>query len=264
MVGITIRIVRKLSDEDIDIIKERVKDIFDVMDNAIEVDEAMKRKVKVGKILVEDITVEIMDILQKKIKEELSEIDKVKVNMNRHNTPTCNSCGMLFKNISDLEGHLKVHHGAKHTFACEICDNKFETKWRLRKHRLIHKDKGRKQCLYFKHKVTCPFENLGCKFLHESFDISKIEHVNHVENQEDTKNTTLANPNDEREEITESGSFFISTPKKFDQKCTNCFQKSKYCMVCEILEKEESSSVKFFRRINFNEVIKKEERRLAT
>ena len=121
----------------------------------------------------------------------------------------------------------------------------------------LHNDKGRKQCVYFKHNITCPFDKLGCKFLHVSFDISKIEHTSQVGNLDHTKNDIFANSIDGTDDIADTGSFLISTPKKFEEKCTKCFNKTKYCVVCEVLEREESSSITFCRRINFKEELKK-------
>ena len=93
--------------------------------------------------------------------------------------------------------------------------------------------------------------------MHVSFDISKIEHASQVGNHDHTRNDIFANSIDGTDDIADTGSFLISTPKKFEEKCTKCFNKPKYCVVCEVLEREESSSIKFFRRIDFKEVLKK-------
>ena len=60
-------------------------------------------------------------------------------------------------------------------FKCGNCDKLFHLQWRLRKHEQLHTQRSSKPCKYFTSKRGCPFEKLGCKFLHQ--DISATEAV---------------------------------------------------------------------------------------
>ena len=41
-------------------------------------------------------------------------------------------------------------------------------KWRLRKHMDLHNNPKAKKCHFFNNKKHCPFQEVGCKFLHET------------------------------------------------------------------------------------------------
>ena len=101
----------------------------------------------------------------------------------------------------------------------DVNDKTFLTEWRLKKHERIHLDKVKTDCIYFKNKVNCPFENLGCKFLQVKLDV-KFEPQHAVHNLENivdkNKDFTF---NETREETDESCSFKTSTPKKTVDKC---------------------------------------------
>ena len=78
----------------------------------------------------------------------------------------CDTCDTKFKTISDLEKHIKASHEDYHVYECYECSKKFVTEWRLRKHRRIHSDEKTRQCIYFRNKIRCPFDEFGCKFRH--------------------------------------------------------------------------------------------------
>ena len=67
----------------------------------------------------------------------------------------------------------------------DVNDKTFLTEWRLKKHERIHLDKVKTDCIYFKNKVNCPFENLGCKFLQVKLDV-KFEPQHAVHDLENT------------------------------------------------------------------------------
>ena len=50
-------------------------------------------------------------------------------------------------------------------YTCDVCDNVFQVKWRLRKHADIHTRKNIKKCQYYNNSKN------GCKFLHEESDM---------------------------------------------------------------------------------------------
>jgi hypothetical protein len=90
-------------------------------------------------------------------------------------TLNCNLCERTFGKNSDLETHIKDHHEKHDEFDCDQCDKKFVTKWRLQKHTIIHSDKKQRNCHYFNSGKNCPFEMLGCKFLHILSDKCKFD-----------------------------------------------------------------------------------------
>ena len=77
----------------------------------------------------------------------------------------CNSCEKVFHKNCDLESHPEKEHKVE-KFECEKCDKTFVLKWRLIKHQKIHNGQNIKKCHYFNNQKICPFEQIGCKFLH--------------------------------------------------------------------------------------------------
>ena len=82
----------------------------------------------------------------------------------------CTQCGEIFDESWQLEVHLKLHEEIK-TFDCEFCGKKFKMKWRLRKHVNLHNDPSAKKCHYYNNGKICPFEEIGCQFLHEASEM---------------------------------------------------------------------------------------------
>ena len=77
----------------------------------------------------------------------------------------CDHCDMTLDNLSALEQHVKNEHVSS-TFKCGECDFVFYSKLRLQKHIKSHGKEIRRHCHYFNSNKKCPFEELGCKFLH--------------------------------------------------------------------------------------------------
>ena len=77
----------------------------------------------------------------------------------------CSECGETFEKHWMLELHLKSHVNVA-SYDCEVCRKKFQVKWKLRKHMDIHNIQTKK-CQYFNNEKRCPYEEIGCKFLHE-------------------------------------------------------------------------------------------------
>ena len=116
----------------------------------------------------------------------------------------CELCGKVFDKNCDLENHIIESHEDHQTFECEKCWKIFVTEWRLDKHRKIHDRKTKKYCYHFNTGKSCPFEKLGCKFLHLFPDSQE-------------KRTSLT--------LTESlGSFYTSTPRKPYEDCDECME----------------------------------------
>ena len=61
---------------------------------------------------------------------------------------------------------MKSNHEDCEEFECKVCKKTFVTKWRLKKHKVIHTGRVKKCCYFFNKNVICPFDELGCKFIH--------------------------------------------------------------------------------------------------
>ena len=167
-----------------------------------------------------------------------------------HKLLKCRVCEMEFERFCDLEWHLKAKHKECTQFECDQCQKTFVTEWRLRKHTKIHSNKITKQCHYFMNNVRCPFDDLGCKFLHvisynsglKKVDDSKSKEFNTMEdsaeNDIDVNNTEMTNSIDTSENGREN-TFFTSTPKSKKQSCEDCLDEWECinCLVINTLKK---------------------------
>ena len=128
---------------------------------------------------------------------------------------SCELCEKVFDKNCDLENHIIKFHDDHQKFECEKCRKIFVTEWRLNKHRKIHDEKTKKYCYNFNTGKSCPFEKLGCKFLHLNLDTQE-------------KRTSV------NESLTESlGSFYTSTPRKPYEDCDECMESVK-CTDCNV------------------------------
>ena len=84
----------------------------------------------------------------------------------------CNHCGDIFDENWKLEKHMDSHHVPRQ-FKCEKCDKAFHLQWRLTKHMEIRSENVNplKTCHYFNNGKACPFQSIGCKFLHKKADL---------------------------------------------------------------------------------------------
>ena len=87
---------------------------------------------------------------------------------------SCNKCGEKFAKNFELENHMVHFHGSDKTNACEICGKTFYLKWRMKKHRSSHEGPN-KPCKYFEHGQVCPFDEVGCKFVHEEAETMRTD-----------------------------------------------------------------------------------------
>ena len=82
-------------------------------------------------------------------------------------TIECSVCEDTFDMNWKLEKHMKSHSIDK-SFNCDECGMTFFLEWRLKKHKTGHQSKFNKRCHTFNNNKTCPFMEIGCKFLHEA------------------------------------------------------------------------------------------------
>ena len=57
----------------------------------------------------------------------------------------CYSCNVKFKNICELERHIKTKHEDHQSYKCGKCAKTFVTNWRLQKHIKMHPNPRLKQ-----------------------------------------------------------------------------------------------------------------------
>jgi hypothetical protein len=64
---------------------------------------------------------------------------------------------------------MKEVHAIQNRFKCSECNKGFVLDWRRKKHMRIHIDDV-EFCNFYNNKKKCPFEDIGCMFLHETAD----------------------------------------------------------------------------------------------
>ena len=159
-------------------------------------------------------------------------------------TLKCNICDENFERYSDLENHIKTCHGEHKLFQCNQCEKNFVLKWRLGKHMKLHNENNIKNCHYFNNMKECPFEILGCKFLHTVAEICQFGQrcqrrlcpLRHtldkrvaVNDTEDVEEVYI----DENDTTSADNSFATSTPQKTRFDCEDCKNKSQ-CIDCYV------------------------------
>ena len=88
----------------------------------------------------------------------------------------CKICDNKFDNRTILEKHIiKEHENTTTLKKCEHCGKEFHTKWRLNKHMILHGDKFVRKCHFYNNDKDCPFEKIGCKFLHSQANECKFQ-----------------------------------------------------------------------------------------
>jgi hypothetical protein len=147
-------------------------------------------------------------------------------------------------------------------------------------HGKIHSDRSTKYCHYFNNGKVCPFEELGCKFLHilsekckfdqlcykklcsyqHSGDIDKTvmdkfmdKHVEQqerkiIENLHTNRKKDSQYSCDEMEDTKEFSAFQTSTPKKSFTRCEECLNTSECteCIVKHMLGRQLIARTSFF------------------
>ena len=78
---------------------------------------------------------------------------------------TCGLCENTFSENCDLEFHMRKEHEVENKYKCDQCDKDFFLEWRRNMHMKVHTD-GVKYCHFYNNNKQCPYEDLGCMFLH--------------------------------------------------------------------------------------------------
>ena len=79
----------------------------------------------------------------------------------------------VFDPTFKLENHLKEQE--VESFKCDECEKTFYLKWRIAKHKTIHDKINVKFCHYFNNNKLCPFEEIGCMFLHAKSKLCRFK-----------------------------------------------------------------------------------------
>ena len=74
-------------------------------------------------------------------------------------------------------------HEAEQRYKCKTCEKTFHLKWRLNKHEENHTRKNVKHCRYFSKQELCPYEAIGCKFLHVQTELCTIDDCQDITHQ---------------------------------------------------------------------------------
>ena len=90
----------------------------------------------------------------------------------------CKLCDTAFEENHMLEYHLQNVHNEKKSFKCNDCERTFVLQWRLDKHVKMHSPKKVvKTCHYFNNGRLCPFQDIGCMFLHSNAPFCKYSNM---------------------------------------------------------------------------------------
>ena len=233
-----IKLIKNAKDENKAAIKE--------LDNRI---YAINEELKTVKDKLED----------KDISKEKSRIEKAT------KRTKCKMCDTNFHIFSDLENHIKNCHNIHKGYKCDKCEKDFVLMWRLKKHMNIHRDKFYLQCHYFNNGKECPFEELGCKFLHTvsrsckfGLECSKImcpfrhpkvtvgnEDATDIQENENVEKDIIENEKIEinkmdnivmeNDFMADNDFFLTSTPEKRQFECRQCQNKTQ-CVDCYVRE----------------------------
>ena len=170
----------------------------------------------------------------------------------------CNLCDKGFERFNDLENHIKAIHDNPEKFKCGQCSKDFVLKWRLKKHLKIHTQEFVQYCHYYNNDKFCPFEELGCKFLHEVAKDCKFGQKckkgmcprRHSEEERENKGDTKIDideehfsENDEHDNIvSQNDSFVTSTPQKTNFQCEECVNQQQ-CTDCFVRQHVETGQL---------------------
>jgi ribosomal protein L33 len=69
---------------------------------------------------------------------------------------------------------MKSHEEIK-PFKCDQCEKEFYVMWRMKKHIEGHGE-TKKYCHFFNNKVSCPYDDVGCKFNHEESSLCRLDY----------------------------------------------------------------------------------------
>jgi KRAB domain-containing zinc finger protein len=115
----------------------------------------------------------------------------------------CETCDMLFKSIELLTDHQKTLHDNNRQFACRYCSKRFNDKYNMRKHVLIHVGEKRHKCQFCdkaflrkdhlrSHLQTHYNRKYGCKVCGKSFRTVEL-YQRHAKTHKDSDMSQLTN-----------------------------------------------------------------------
>ena len=82
----------------------------------------------------------------------------------------------------------------------------------------IHSEANTKPCIYFRGRVECPFEELGCKFLHSFAEDTSDK----VENKSKPDYVDKEGEDKKFDKTSENTPLCTSTPKRTMKQCEEC------------------------------------------
>ena len=255
--------LKKVEDETVDNQKSEVKDIFEsqaMLDEIIVKNSddilVMKKSKQDNDVAIKKLDAKIdeinreLEMTRKEIKDKDEIKDKEETTNTRPksiqllNPLKCKLCDKSFHRFADLENHIKSDHEKHQEFKCDMCGKCFVLNWRLSKHMRLHTDENVRHCYYFNNDKECPFEALGCKFLHAEAKschfgqnckrkLCPLKHIEEVSNT--TKDEELINETEDTdtsdEEVSSHMPFMTSTPQKVNYDCEECEDKEQ-CTDC--------------------------------
>ena len=249
MTGMRKLTIRSLGEE-LDILKEKVKEI-EVLKEQVKEIPVLKQTVKELEKNIENLEKgRTMDIPKKESITDFQKCKKceltfgtkrdLKKHMKTDHAPSikCGSCDRIFAKKYELEVHMKDDHSTSEHFKCDCCDKTFVLKWRLLMHKKNHETKWVKKCHYFNNNLVCPFEEMGCMFLHEDSVICKFgeqcsRNLCSYKHRKVGDDEDICDENNEENDESEliTSTFQTSTPKKRDNRCEDCENTSE-CVEC--------------------------------
>ena len=88
---------------------------------------------------------------------------------------------------------------------------------------------------YYEKRIKCPFEDLGCKFSHETFEKSVFKSKDDIEDTskcvEDDRNDSGNDISLDSAESDKSDSSFLTSTTKFTKSCKECVNRTQ-CVDC--------------------------------
>ena len=150
---------------------ERKQNNVDDKKHSKSFEDELKEEVKILKEKVNNLENIIDKILKKTKKVE----EGVKIPTKYVSKPIikCKICHEYFDKNVELENHITMDHTSKKDHQCTKCEKSFHLKWRLEKHKMMHESEKYIHCHYFNNDKKCPFEEVGCKFIHKKTNICK-------------------------------------------------------------------------------------------
>ena len=163
-------------------------------DNIHQLDELLSVMDKNGAVVkesnqIKELARKVSDVETnlRQVRSTTKKINKSEVNDEQvSKSMKCKECNDEFTRNCDLEAHLEGHKREKE-FKCEVCGKGFYLNWRLRRHKEVHQTQSNARfCHYFNNSKPCPYEDIGCMFIHSkagkckvascSFSLCQFEH----------------------------------------------------------------------------------------